>query len=400
MQINLTDVNILCGDLGAMSSLPREPFSEKILAFLNQVSGKLLHDKEAKQYSDVVTFAFYCRKANLIKLKEKYISENSKCIGRGVTFHIAPSNVAINFAYTMAAGLLAGNICIVKASGKGFAQTRIVARVFQSVLDEPEFLELKPYVNVIEYSREKQEITEYFSSICNARVIWGGDATIEAVRKAPIPPRSYDVTFADRYSICVIKAESLLQCADIKKTAQDFYNDTYLYDQNACSSPRLVYWIGEEEAVYKAQELFWQAVWENIKNRYQLETVIAVDKYTTLCRTAIDFESSKVHTMPDNLIVRVQLDKLKITLPEYRAAGGCFHEYQDKNLETLASIVTEKYQTLSYYGVEKKELVDFVVRHGLRGIDRIVPIGKTADFGLTWDGYNLIRTLSREIYSE
>ena len=31
------------------------------------------------------------------------------------------------------------------------------------------------------------------------------------------------------------------------------------------------------------------------------------------------------------------------------------------------------------------------------GIDRIVPIGRTMDFSLNWDGYNLINTLSREI---
>jgi hypothetical protein len=30
------------------------------------------------------------------------------------------------------------------------------------------------------------------------------------------------------------------------------------------------------------------------------------------------------------------------------------------------------------------------------GIDRIVPIGKTTDFNLIWDGYDLINVLSRE----
>ena len=34
---------------------------------------------------------------------------------------------------------------------------------------------------------------------------------------------------------------------------------------------------------------------------------------------------------------------------------------------------------------------------GLRGIDRIAPVGHTMDFALTWDGCDLIRTLSRQI---
>ena len=35
--------------------------------------------------------------------------------------------------------------------------------------------------------------------------------------------------------------------------------------------------------------------------------------------------------------------------------------------------------------------------NSLRGIDRIAPVGHTMDFALTWDGYDLIRTLSRRI---
>ena len=43
------------------------------------------------------------------------------------------------------------------------------------------------------------------------------------------------------------------------------------------------------------------------------------------------------------------------------------------------------------------KIQDFVMTSRPRGIDRIVPIGKTMDFSLVWDGYDLIRSLSREI---
>ena len=36
-----------------------------------------------------------------------------------------------------------------------------------------------------------------------------------------------------------------------------------------------------------------------------------------------------------------------------------------------------------------------VLENGLTGVDRIAPVGHTMDFALTWDGYDLIRTLSR-----
>ena len=37
----------------------------------------------------------------------------------------------------------------------------------------------------------------YFSSICDVRIIWGGNTTIEQIRANKLPPRSFDVTFAD-----------------------------------------------------------------------------------------------------------------------------------------------------------------------------------------------------------
>ena len=32
----------------------------------------------------------------------------------------------------------------------------------------------------------------------------------------------------------------------MKNFVKKFYNDTYLVDQNACSSPHLIVWIGHE----------------------------------------------------------------------------------------------------------------------------------------------------------
>ena len=70
-------------------------------------------------------------------------------------------------------------------------------------------------------------------------------------------------------------------------------------------------------------------------------------------------------------------------------------EYDMDGLDEIAPIVNEKYQTLAYYGFEKAELQRFVLQNRLRGLDRIVPIGQTTAFALTWDGYDLIETLSR-----
>lgn len=52
-------------------------------------------------------------------------------------------------------------------------------------------------------------------------------------------------------------------------------------------------------------------------------------------------------------------------------------------------------QTIGYLG--NKEMFIPLLTSGIKGIDRIVPIGKTMDFDLVWDGYNLFGRLTRTI---
>jgi len=47
-------------------------------------------------------------------------------------------------------------------------------------------------------------------------------------------------------------------------------------------------------------------------------------------------------------------------------------------------VLDEKYQTISIIGVDKKEIVDFITSKRLRGVDRVVSVGKTLDFDLGW----------------
>ena len=217
------------------------PFDEIIINFLDVLSKNLFLDENAKKYSDVVTFAFYIRKSNILNIKKKLLHnvDNNIICGRGVVFHIAPSNVPVNFAYSLIASLICGNANIVKVSSKDFAQVSIICDAIIKTLDK--CLDLKPYINIVRYSNEKN-INDYFSSICDVRVIWGGDKTIDLIRESKLKPRAREITFADRYSLLVIDTDYYKKLDnDTKKSiALNFYNDTFLSDQNACTSPRLI----------------------------------------------------------------------------------------------------------------------------------------------------------------
>jgi hypothetical protein len=367
----------------------RQCFDINMIAYLDSVSKLLLSDPEAKKYPDVITFGFWCRKASITKLKIPYQTEEHR-IGRGIIFHIAPSNVAVNFAYSLVTGLLSGNANIVRLPSKEFVQVRLIVKALKEALTK----DLSPYLCLIQY-HYNQEITDYLSSICDARIIWGGNQTIMTIRHSPLKPRSIELTFADRYSISVIDSNKYLMTDSKREIARGFYNDTYLTDQNACTSPRIIIWMGDR--IKEAQEIFWNELSLIVKKEYELLPIQAVNKFSSLCRQAA--ADQKVHLIDynDNYIVRIKVDTISKDIMDYKGNSGYFMEYEAKGLDEILPLCTLECQTLSYYGLTMQEWNQFIMAAKPRGVDRIVPIGKTLDFSLIWDGYDLIRSLTRII---
>lgn len=366
------------------------PFSQQIIEYLNALSASLLKDPQSRIYPDVVTFAFFCRKANLLKLSEEYKNEELR-LGRGLVFHIAPSNVPINFAYSLVSGLLTGNYNVVRVSSKQFPQVDLVIKHITNLAET--YKEVSNRILLVRYEHTSNA-NDLFSEESHVRMIWGGDNTIQTLRKSLTPTRSFDICFADRYSIAALNADELVNEQNMPQVAEKFYNDTYLFDQNACSAPHLVVWLGSEENITKAKELFWNALQELVDKKYNLQDVIAVDKLTTFYRQAVSMDIINVETK-NNALKRVNLLKLTNDIDDYRCAGGYFTEYTAKSLDEISSIIKNKYQTLAYYGLTKSEINDFVLNNRIVGLDRIVPLGETTSFSLTWDGYNLVNTLTR-----
>nr|WP_320128715.1 acyl-CoA reductase [uncultured Sphaerochaeta sp.] len=376
---------------------PFEPYNDLVVDFLDSWSKRLLANQESRLFPDVITFAFWIRKGHINQYRSTFLKNHVEelRLGRGIVFHIAPSNVPINFAYSLVMGLLAGNANIVRVSSKDFRQVMILSNELNSLLQEEKWFELHDFITLVRYDRIQKAWTDFFSSLVDVRIIWGGDRTIDEIRESKIPARSFDVCFADRYSFCVINADILVREENVEDIAQGFYNDTYLFDQNACTAPHLVVWLGKEENREKAKERFWKAIQKYVDKHYNLAPVTAVDKLTAFCREAMTHNWIERKQATNNMVMRLQMESLPDDITECRSVGGYFNEYDAHSLDELAPIVTRKFQTMSYYGLDKQELLDFAKVNRLVGIDRIVPIGKTLDFEPVWDGWDLVATMSR-----
>jgi hypothetical protein len=226
------------------------------------------------------------------------------------------------------------------------------------------------------------------------RVIWGGDATISELRQSPLKPRATELTFADRYSIAVISADEYIKADDKPKIAQDFYNDTYFSDQNACTAPRIIFWIGDRKK--EAQKAFWESVRFLAREKYELAPVQAVGKLAMFYKTAVNIPVS-LKDAEDCYVTRVGINDADEGLMRFKYNSGFFFEQDINELKDILPICGERLQTIIYYGLPKEKLAEFFAKYRPKGIDRAVPMGKSMDFTLTWDGYDLIRQLSRKV---
>lgn len=371
---------------------PKCPFDDSVVEFLNSLSKILMKSREAKAYPDVITLGFWMRKSSVLALKERFVTDSSDIkIGRGVAFHIAPSNVPVNYAYSLLTGLLTGNANVVRIPSKDFPQVSIINKAINEALEE--YPDMKPYICLVRYGRD-QKVNDMFSALADTRIIWGGDNTIAEIRKSPLGSRAGEIAFADRYSLAVIDSDKYMEVSDKECLAEEFYNDTYLSDQNACTSPRLVVWMGEKKE--EAKELFWKYEHDLVKKRYQFQPIMGINKLTSSYLMAASKVGVYIEPREDNYIVRVNVPEVNPDLMKLKDNSGYFFEYDCNDILEIRDFCNNTHcQTIGFLG-EKETIMPLLIS-GIKGVDRVVPIGKTMDFDFIWDGYNLVERLTRTI---
>ena len=398
MQVNTSNIDFLVGDNMTMHEALNAPvmpvFSDNVVDFLSELSKSLLTDASLRGYKDVMGFAYWIRKSSM-KDYLKNISRADSRIGRGVCFHIAPSNIPVQFAVSLIPAILAGNSSIIRCSSKQFEQTEIICSKINDLLNSS-YSELKPYICIVRYEHD-DEITKWFCSLCDVRIIWGGDKTVSYIKRFPVQPRTVEVSFADRYSIAILNSDEVV-ASDIDGLVNDFWTDTYYVDQNACSSPRLIIWTGTQ--INKAKPLFWQTLERKVIVEYELTPIQAVNKFVAFSKLAMSHTG--VHKVSNsNFVFRVELEDIRDNIMMFKESGGYFFEYNCKDInETMPILNNKACQTIGVFGISTEKIKQLVYSSGVKGVDRIVKIGKTTAPELDWDGYSLIDTMSRFVEVE
>ena len=394
-----TPVQVLYGSLENLVERPRISFFDSnVVNFLSELSASLINDVESRKHGDVIAFAFWIRKSKLANSASEYQKDRNR-VGHGMTFHVAPANVPLNFAYSLVSSLLAGNRNIVRVPTKTYPQVEFLIDRLKVILQTSTYNDISHAICIVRYEKN-DKVTKRLLSFSDFKIVWGGDSTVKRIRSIDTPANCKEIVFPDRKSISVLDEQSLnnLDHKELVNFFEKFYTDCYLFDQNACSSPKIIFWLLGSQETFSIRQKFWDALHEIAEVRYDIEPRNQILKFTDLALFTANSCCRMVIGTPSSSLTVLSFEPSENPLSSRLVNRfGTFFQSDLERLEDLAPLLDSRIQTITYFGISPKAIANFVMDYRLAGVDRIVPVGKALDFDLIWDGYDLPRSLSRVV---
>jgi hypothetical protein len=376
-----------------------EPFSPSRRATLAELSRRILQDPTLRADSASIALGYWLRRAQVERQSEAFArrceaAPDTVFVPAGRVFHVAPGNVDTVFVYSWALSYLCGNANVVRVSGQ---QSPVLARLLAVLSDlMAEDAELAAGDRFVTYEHD-EAVSAALSLWADHRVLWGGDETVSALRRLPQSPHASERAFASKFSYAVLCLDAYLAASDgaVQRLAAGFFNDVFTFDQMACSSPHLVFWVGAAEALDPALARFHEALAREIERRgYRGGASGSAHRLSFAFELACESEiRADLH----------QKEFLPLRIPDgapWRKAAcgaGLFGHVRLERLEDLAQRAEARDQTVTHFGFGEEELRTFARCAGARGVDRLVPVGEALAFDATWDGYDLIGDFLRRV---
>ena len=375
------------------------PFSPSVTSACAALSQRIMRERAARDYPELLSLAFWIRPTEIQRLREEFDRlrrPDRLLMPRGTVFHLPPRNVDTMFVYSWLLSALTGNRNIIRLSPRRSDTTNLLLRLFQETLaeaDEP----ARGSTLVVSYGHD-DDTTGLLSSVCDIRVIWGGDQTVANIRRVSLPVHARELTFPDRHSLSALQAAAYLELpeSDRDQLADKFFNDAYWFDQAGCSSPRLVAWCGEPEQTRAASADFFPRVAEVVRRRrYALSPSLSMRKLVFSSARILELPVVEYRRLPEVTVLTLgSLDAFSREHP----GGGLFYECHLRELSALAPHLVRKDQTLAWFGFSPEELTTFIESLNGSAIDRVVPIGQALQFGRFWDGMDLLQEFCRHVH--
>jgi hypothetical protein len=365
------------------------------------LSKLLLSRNEARAFPDLQALGFWLRSASIENMAERFLDapEGTRRAPAGIVFQLPPGNVASLFGYTSSIALLCGNAVLVRLPSAPHPAQIVLTDLMRETLERAAPA-LAERLILLRYDHD-DAITQQLSLACDVRLVWGSDATVDHIRRLPLPALARHISFGDRFSALAIKADYHLALDEAARTelVTKLFNDIYLFDQMACSSPRLLVWVGNEDASTEAGNDFYPRLAAHaLAKNYQIGAAENIAKLNASYLALYDLSPTAYKVYAPQLSVITLPDLARLApFKSVNYGHGMLLAARLAALEELARGAERRDQTLVCCGFDENEIRAFSESCRGRGFDRIVAAGQASAFNPVWDGYNLFDAMTRLI---
>ena len=352
---------------------------ETVVAFCATLSQRLL--ALGREWPDLAALGFWLRPVALNAHLQGYVPRSPL----GLTLHLVPSNVPTLGLFSWLIALLAGNSAIVRLSRRQDPVQQQLLAECAALLADPQWQTIADRVRFIRYGHD-EAITAALSARCDLRVVWGGDATVNAIRAITLPPQARELVFPDRRSLALLDAAGWRALDDASRQHQlaALAQDISQFNQQACASPTTLIWLGAWEESERAELLAELSVpfgFESANGMARLvNSQLALAAGEVQCVKSFGFLS---------------LLQCRSLQPQITVGGGVLLE---RHYADLAGWLADgdQVQTCVCLGIPAATVAVSLRQYPGTRIDRLVPPGQALAFDWFWDGQDLLAVMSRQ----
>ena len=374
----------------------RRPFDEEVCSLAEAMARDLRRPEIIRRFPQLGALAYWLRRAEAERLRAAWAAaeaDGTVLVPRGVVFHVPPANVDTLAVYSWMLAAFAGNANVVRiAAHRSEATEVLLAAVGGALAGHPGIAASTAFVT---YGHDEDISTAL--STAEVRVVWGGDDTVQALRRIPRPVRSVELSFPDRTSLAVLGVEAVAALDDeaMADLARRLANDIVWFDQLACSSPRLVVWVGDHDAAERARARLYAAVRADAEERgNRASTSNRIAKFVHAADVAA---SGTVRSLDWRSSTVTVAELTQPLFPRDGPGGGLLYDIGVASVLDLEQVVEGRDQTLSHFGIDEGDLRSLAHRLNGRGIDRMVPVGDALRFDRVWDGIDLLQSFAKRV---
>lgn len=383
---------------------------EAIILILDKYSRKISLDSNLLSVEGAAFFSFFLRKSNVEKLIQNSIGDKSylnkfihkgngkfvKAQSRGIACHWIAGNIPTLAFYSLFQSVIAKNSNIVRVPRNSvnlvlslLAQLDDIEVEFNSkVYNSKDILK---NISLIFFDSNNELLNKNMSIIADVRIIWGGEKAVNSINMLRKKTTCKDVVFGPKYSFAVFD-KNIIESSECQKYMDKFVIDVATFNQEACSSPQVLFIekssIPLKNTVEKLAKAF-EKLDKRHPNIINESTAAQIINIRGIYGLSLDKNLCCSKDLGYTILIN---DELALENP---VGGRCLFIKEIDSIFDVEDLITRRIQTIGIACTDKDKIIKFADRVTNLGVDRIVNVGLMNIYDYPWDGFFMINELIR-----